>query len=107
MAITTCTVSGTIYGPNGSALSGVEVEAYIDQPFFHGDGTLIADYKLSTTTDSTGAWSLTLIETTSVTKTMNVAIKFPLGSGELHRKQYQITVPASGTANFHTLAAGQ
>jgi hypothetical protein len=107
MAITTCAVSGTIYGPNGSALEGVTVEAYIDAPFFHGDGTCIADYKVSTTTNSSGAWSLTLIETASVSKTMNIAISFPMGSGELHRRVYQVSVPASASANFHTLAAGQ
>ena len=107
MAITTCTVSGTLKTVLNAALSGVTVEAYCTQPFFHSDGTQIVDYGVSTTTDATGAWSLTLIETTSITKSLSVAFEFPTGSVERKRREYTIVVPATATANFSDLAAGQ
>lgn len=107
MAITTCTVSGSLKGPDGAALSGVTVYAYTNAPFFHSDGTLIPDYQVTTTTDATGAWSLTLIETASVTKTIIIAFDLPTGSVEKKRKEYTVTVPATATASFSTLATGQ
>jgi hypothetical protein len=107
MAITTCVVSGTLLGPNGQPLQDATVEAYITAPFFHGDGSQIADLKVTTTTDLNGAWSLTLIETASVNRTMTIAFNMPTGSVERYRREYTIVVPAQASASFATLATGQ
>jgi hypothetical protein len=103
MAITTCAVSGVIYSPSGAALSDVTVEAYATYPFFHTDGTLIADYKVSTTTSASGTWSLTLIETTSVSKSLTIAIQFPTGTTERMRREYAVIIPNQSSVSFNTL----
>jgi len=105
MAITTCTVSGTLKTVLNTALSDVTVEAYCTQPFFHTDGTHIVDYGVSTTTDANGAWSLVLIETTSISKSLTVAFEFPTGSVERKRREYHVVVPATATANFSDIAS--
>jgi hypothetical protein len=102
MAITTCTVSGTIKDPSNTVISGTVVKASITTPFLHGDGTYIADYELSTEVDANGAWSLTLIETTSISKKITIEIVYPTGNGTRSRT-YSITVPATASANFHSL----
>lgn len=104
MAITTCTVSGTVKDPSNTAISGTVVRAYITTPFLHGDGTYIADYDLSTTVDANGAWSLTLIETTSVSKKIEIDIEYPTGNGTRIRS-YSVTIPATATANFSDLVS--
>lgn len=104
MAISTCVVSGTLKTVSNTALSDVEITAYSTRPFFHTDGTHIVDYGVSTTTDSNGAWSLTLIETETITKTLTVSFDFPTGSVERVRREYTIEVPNTATANFADLA---
>lgn len=107
MAISTCVVSGTVYTLAGAGLTDVNVKAYITTPFFHTDGTWLPNYEVSTTTASDGTWSLTLIETASISKTMTIAFDYPDGSAQRARREYTITVPATSTANFATLATGQ
>lgn len=107
MAISTCVVSGTLKDLTGTALSGYNVYAYLTTPFFHTDGTLIPAFKVSTTTDASGNWSLTLIETTSISKTITIVFDLPTGTVERLRREYTVTIPNTGTANFSTLAAGQ
>lgn len=107
MAINTCVVSGTVYTLSGAGLSDVNVKAYITQPIIHTDGTLIPNYEVSTTTAANGTWSLTLIETTTISKTLTIAFDYPDGSAQRARREYTVTIPNSGTANFGTLAAGQ
>ncbi len=106
MAITTCTVSGTIKDPSATAIPSVIVRAYIPSPFFHADGTWIAAYELSTTTDSNGAWSLTLMETTTITKTITITFDYSSSSvsASHKRKEYTVIVPATATANFSAIA---
>jgi hypothetical protein len=107
MAISTCVVSGTLKDLTGAALVGYSVYAYLTTPFFHSDGTLIPPYKVSTTTDSSGNWSLTLIETTSISKTITIAFDLPTGTAERMRREYTVTIPNQASVNFDTLVTGQ
>ncbi len=107
MAITSCTVSGTVKTPDNTGLQNVTIKASITQPFAHADGTLIAAYQVSTTTDANGAWSLTLIETATVTKTMTIVIEYPTGGTEYRRQSYTVTIPNAASANFSDLITGQ
>jgi hypothetical protein len=63
----TCTVSGTIYGPDGVAYAGALVRArvYEEPPVEGGDGVLAIDAD-STYTDGSGDWSLDLPQGTVV-----------------------------------------
>lgn len=107
MAISTCVVSGTLKDLSGTALQGYSVYAYSTTPFFHGDGTLIPPYKISTTTAADGTWSLTLAETTSISKTITIAFDLPTGGVERLRKEYTVTIPNQASVNFDTLVTGQ
>lgn len=107
MAITTCVVSGTVKTLGNAGLTPVTVRASIPKPFKHpSDGSVIANYEVSTTTDVDGNWSLTLIETT--TPAISVVITFDYSTGfEQRRKEYTITVPNQATANFTDLTGSQ
>lgn len=107
MSVSTCTVSGTVYSPSGSGLSGVTIYAYMSQPYIYTDGTLIPAYSVSTTTASDGTWSLVLVETATSSKTMVIAFEYPDGGSSLKRKEYTVIVPNTATAAFGTLASGQ
>jgi len=107
MAITSCTISGNIKTPDNQALEDVTVKAYPTRPFTHADGTLIAAYQVSTTTDSSGDWALTLVETATVSKTLTIVIEYPTGGTEFRRQEYTVTVPNQASANFSDLITGQ
>ncbi len=63
----TCTVSGTIYGPDGAAYAGalVRVRVYEQPPVEGGDGVIAVDAD-STATDEFGTWALVLPQETIV-----------------------------------------
>lgn len=112
MAISTCIVSGTVNSLLGQGLNSVTVKASIVQPFFHTDGTQFLNYEVSTTTDTNGAWSLTLIQTATANAgagiPLTVALEYPSGgAGDYLRREYTIIVPNQATANFSDLIAGQ
>lgn len=99
MPPSTCVVSGTLYDLNGDAIEGAIIEAYMLDPTFISTDQ-IATGKVTTTTDSNGAWSLTLVRTTVV----KISIRYSDGGvGEI-RKEFSITVPNSATGTFSTLA---
>lgn len=108
-APTSCTVSGTLLEINGTAMSGITVKARPTRPFIHPtDNNLYMDYEVSTTTDGSGNWSLTLIETATPAVSYTVEFLYALGSTANNtRYSYTIVVPNSATANFQTLIAGQ
>ena len=111
MAINTCVVSGNVFSLMNQGLNAVSVKANIIRPFTHADGTLIMSYEVTTTSSVTGAWSLTLIETTTPQVggiPITVAFEFPSGSsGSYNRKEYTVVVPNTATATFASLIAGQ
>ncbi len=102
--ITTCVVSGKVVKPDGGGLISVSVQANLITGFVHPqDGSFIAPYQVTTTTANDGTWSLTLVETETVEKTLSIAFDFPAGSQNYQRQVYDITVPNQPTANFADL----
>lgn len=96
----TCTVSGTLKDLSDTAISGAIIRAYVEQSVFSGT-TQVAPSEISTTSDAAGAWSLVIIQTL----TCQVVIEYPPNTTDSRRRlTYSITVPASTTANFSTLA---
>lgn len=107
MSVTTCVVTGTLKDLSGTAIEGAAVYAYSVQPILYSDGTMLAPYKVSTTTASDGTWSLTLAETTSISRNIVIAIDMPSGSSQTVRREYTVTIPASGPVTFASLITGQ
>jgi len=95
-----CAVSGVIKDASETALSGVVVEARPINPYFNST-TQIVPKTVTTTTDASGIWSLSL----SQTGTFTVTIMYPPNDVDSARRyNYTITVPAASSANFSTLA---
>jgi hypothetical protein len=104
MAITICTVTGTVRSPAGGGLPGVTVRANLVTPFVHSaDGSFIATYEVTTTTASDGTWSLNLIETATPQTTVTIAFDYPAGSQNYQRREYTIMVPNQASATFSSL----
>lgn len=108
-APTICAVSGILRGTNGVVLQGATVIGSSIKPFIHSsDGSLVVNYQVSTTTDSNGAWTLSLIETATDSSSVTISFFYPLGSAAGNeRKEYTIIVPNSASANFSTLIGSQ
>jgi hypothetical protein len=105
-AIQLCAVSGVVRDTTGTAIQGVTVAAYCSRPFIHPtDGSLIIDYRASTTTDSSGAWTLNLIETATPAVSLAVSFSYPLGLNKPTDSQvFTIIVPNQASATFASLA---
>jgi len=96
----TCTVSGVIKDASETGIQGVTIRARIVTPYFTTT-ILVLPVEVSTTSDSFGAWSLALNQGAKAI----VQIEYPPNGIDSNRRySYTIIVPASGTANFSTLA---
>lgn len=102
MAIATCDISGTITDVGGDPVENVTIRAYPTSSFIHGTDWVPAR-QVETTTDSNGDWTLTVIQTTSVERTITLEIEFPDGGEGTKLQRYTITVPDAATANFEDL----
>jgi hypothetical protein len=103
MAISTCTVSGTIKDVTNTAVTSATINVYLTTPFFHTDGTYIANYQVSTTTDTDGDFAIALIETESVSRSLVLEIIYPGGSTGNLKNVYNIVVPDTGIATLASL----
>jgi hypothetical protein len=103
-APSTCTVSGTVYGPGAAALSGVVVKAYATTGFTDSSGNYIpAGVLASTTTDSSGAWSLAVIRTQASLHSVTFQFEYPLSNNQGKSVKYAAVIPDQATANFSNL----
>lgn len=101
-----CTVSGTVYGPNGVALSGVGVEAYVTSSFTDVSGNYIAQGLAAyTTTDANGAWSLSVVRTSTLNRSITFQFSYPLSTGQAQILYYPASIPNTSTANFSDLVS--
>lgn len=95
----TCAVSGTVLDPSGTAVTSVTVAARIDHSTLSGVN-LIAPTRISTTTDSSGNFVLTIQQSISVIFT----IQYPVvGTEPLRDLEYVATIPATTTASFSNI----
>lgn len=98
-----CTVTGSIFDLTGTPIGGATVKAYLTTAYFYGTA-LVVPYELSTTTDTSGGWSLTLQETFSVGRSITISIEYPPNTTDNKvRLDYAIVVPNQSTANFSDL----
>lgn len=101
-APSTCIVSGTLLNVSAVAISGATVRCNITTPFVH-TANLIPASQVSTTTAADGTWSLTLIETTTITKSLLIEFEYTDGGSSLKKAAYPIVVPNTPTALFSNL----
>lgn len=105
---TICTISGQCLKLDGTAFANVTVKANCLRPFIHPtNDALYEDYELSTTTDASGNWSLSLVETTTPNITVTITFYYPGSSNDYKRKEYIIQVPNTATATFQSLIGSQ
>lgn len=97
--ISTCTVTGYEKDVQGNAVEGAEIIAYIPAPFFHGNNR-IESFKATTTTNSDGEWTLDLIETETIEKSMIISIKSGNGDGGMTLNEYSVVVPNIAATDF-------
>lgn len=107
MALSMCTVSGTLLTVNNTAIQGATVKATMTKPIVYGDGTFIPCTEMITTTAVDGTWSLALVETVSTNTTMTISIEYPSGGSDYRRVSYPVVIPNTATATFASLIAGQ
>lgn len=94
-----CSVTGTLQDPSGTALNGVVLRFAIVTPQIIA-GALIMPAQVSATTDSSGNFSLSLAQTISGT----LIIEYPPTSGDaIRRYEYAIVVPATSSATLASL----
>jgi hypothetical protein len=109
MAVSICTVSGTLRDSSVSAISGATIKASYIKPFINSvDSSLVSDNIVSTLTASDGSWSLAVSQPTatnfSPAPTMVFSILYPqIGTTGLQQKDYTCTIPLSTTATFASI----
>lgn len=90
-----CAVSGVVLNPSGAAIIGIPVS------FNTQTSTLQADIvSTSTTTDSNGAWTLSVQQGLSGVFTISVATG---NSGRALPFRFNVNIPANSTATFSSI----
>lgn len=102
MPIQICTVSGNVKNLLGSNVSDCIVKASIVTPFFH-TGSLIDGEIASTTTNSSGDFSLSVIETETVGQRITFTFEYFDGNSNRRSKKYSVVVPNSASAALSDL----
>jgi hypothetical protein len=104
MAITTCTITGNVKNLLGANVQSCTVRASILAPFFH-TSSFISGEQASVTTDSSGNFSLDVIETESVGQMVSFSFEYNDGTGNIRRKSYSVVVPDDTSAVLSDLIA--
>lgn len=103
-APSTCTVSGVIYGPGATALSGVKIKVYVTSPFTDASGNYIPEGVLASTTSAAGGtWSLAVIRTATLNQSVTFQFEYPLGNNQSKSVKYAAVIPDAATADFADL----
>lgn len=103
-APSTCTVSGVLYGPTASPVEGVKVKVYVTTAFTDDSGNYIpAGLLASTTSDEDGAWSLAVIRTADLGRSVTFQFEYPLGNNQSASVKYAAVIPDAASAEFSDL----
>jgi hypothetical protein len=97
----TCTITGTLVDPTGTAISGAAVELRVTSPQFDASNSLVVPYTSTVTTDVSGVF--TLIADRGISAVITIVYP-PNATDSTRRYAYSVLVPSTPTANFHTLA---
>jgi hypothetical protein len=95
----TCAVSGNILDPSGTAMTSLAVSARINQGTLSGT-SLIMPLAISTTTNSSGNWTLTVQQSLSVIFTVQYP---PVGTEPMRVENYTANIPAATSAQFSSI----
>jgi hypothetical protein len=98
----TCAVTGNVKSLLGTNIQNCAVKASILTPFFHGTAWISGEIA-STTTDSSGNFSLSVIETESVGKKITFTFEYNDGTGAVKLKKYTVIVPDENTVTLSDL----
>lgn len=98
----TCAVTGNVKNLLNSNVQNCAVKATVLTPFFHG-AVWISGEIASTITDSSGNFSLTVVETETVGKKISFTFEYNDGTGATKRKAYTVIVPDSATVTLADL----
>lgn len=95
----TCAISGTLQDPGGVAVVTANIRFAVVVPQLAA-AILLVPRQISTTTDSSGNFTLTLVQGISGT----VIVEYPPNSSDaIRRYEYAILVPTATTAAFSSL----
>jgi hypothetical protein len=94
----TCSLTGTLVDPSATAISGATIAASVVSPQFDVAGNLVMPFTISTTSNSSGVWTLVLDQGISVTLT----IQYPPNSTDSTRRyNYNFVVPSASSQTFN------
>lgn len=99
----TCAVSGNMIDASGAAQQSVTVYARVVQPVFSGT-SLVTPTRISTYTDASGNFTLTVQQSVSVIFTVQYP---PVGTEPQRIQSYTGTIPATTTASFSSVITSE
>lgn len=97
----TCTITGTLVDPTGTAISGATVELRVTAPQFDAASALVVPYTSTVTTNSSGVFTLTADQGISGVITIDYP---PNSTDSVKRYAYSVVVPSATSATFASLA---
>lgn len=96
----TCSITGTLVDPTGAGISGATVELRISAPQFDAASNLVLPYVATTTTNSSGVFTLTADQGISAIITIDYP---PNATDSIRRYSYSVSVPSSASATLQSL----
>lgn len=96
----TCVVSGIIYNSGGSPVLGVVIKANLELSTTYNSEIRLSQAKQETTTNANGQWSLSLVETVSISP--DIKYKFEASGFDNDWTEYR-SVPNQPTADYTDL----
>lgn len=100
----TCIVTGNVKNLLGENVEDCVVKVSVAQPFFHGSAWISGEIA-SEETDSSGNFSVDVIETASVGKKVAFTFEYNDGSDNTKKKAYSVVVPDEETATLADLVS--
>lgn len=98
----TCTITGNVKNLLGSNVQNCTVKVSTLTPFFHGSAWISGEVT-STTTDSSGNFSVAVIETETVGKKLTFTFEYYDGVAATRQKTYTVIVPDEATSTLADL----
>lgn len=95
----TCAISGNLLNAAGEALVSADVYARVSNPVVSGS-SIVTPERISTTTNSSGDFTLTLQQSISVL----VTVQYPITDSDSKKLlEFVANVPAAATATFSSI----
>lgn len=99
-----CSVSGSVFAPGGAPLEGVKIKVNVTTAFTDASGNYIPSGVIaSTTSDAAGAWTLPVVQTASLGRSVTFEFVYPLSNNQSQSVKYAAVIPNTPTALFSDL----